>query len=110
MWCLTSLLPQEVVDVVGRHAAAMVMQLRWRRFWRYGHARRGERWARVRDHLRLVGAWPSLAAYSHVRREWRTEPESWLLVDDADVCAIEREAREARLWGVPSVFFPDHTT
>ena len=95
---LEAWLPCDLADLVYQHAASITLQRRWRWFWRYGHARRGARWVRVRTHLRRVGAWPQLLPYAHVRREWRTEPESWLLVDDADARIIAAEARNA-LWG-----------
>lgn len=91
-------LPCDLVALVCKHAASVTLQRRWRWFWRYGHARRRARWERVRLHLRRVGAWPQLFPYAHVRREWRTEPESWLLVNGEDVEIIVAEARSA-MWG-----------
>lgn len=95
MQCLRTRLPDELVHHIREHAAASTLQRAWLRHALYGHARRPG-WPPVRAHLQRVGAWRSLVRYAAVRREWRTEAASWLLVDDPDVLA--REAADG-LWG-----------
>lgn len=83
--------------LITRHAAAQIIQVHYRRHRLYGHARRAS-WVLVRAHIgttciRLL--WP----FSDVRREWRSEPESWLSPLDGDtLCAIIDEAYSG-LWG-----------
>lgn len=95
---LITLLPPDLVDLVHRHAGATTVQVRWRAYWRYGHARR-EVWPRVRDHLDSFGVWRALSVYSRVRLEWRQEPESWLHADATSLHDILVEARTTCVWG-----------
>ena len=93
-------LPDDLVRLVWQHHSAMVVQQRWWRCTHYGHARRAC-WPEVRAHLRAVGAWPTLVAFPQVRREWRSEPLSWLQTDACMARVIRREAADG-LWGAPS--------
>jgi hypothetical protein len=89
------ILPDDVLEYINSHAAAMVIQRVWKRFSLYSHAKH-KRWSDVRLHLKTIGAWPSMHTYSMVRREWRTEPESWLSTNN--LLDIKREAAMG-LWG-----------
>jgi hypothetical protein len=89
-------LPDDVVALVLRHRAATTLQTAWRATT-VRHARHPA-WPRVRAHLRGIGAWPALAPYAQVRREWRTEPESWLRTNERVARAIRDEAA-AGMWG-----------
>ena len=93
-------LPDDVRDLILAHRAALALQRAALRWLLYGHARRAG-WARVRAHLARVGAWPALAPYAGVRREWRREGASWLDLDAAGARAIGAEAAEG-LWGAAS--------
>lgn len=95
-------LPAELVALVHAHRAARTIQDRWRRHAHYGHAR-CHAWDAVRAHLDQVGAWPWLAAYANVRREWRAEPLSWMLVTERTAHIIRWEAHHG-LWGRRSRF------
>ena len=89
------MLPDEIVDLILQHRAAMVIQRAWWRAWHFGHVRR--LWpavcARVDVHWRR-----KLTRYAHVRREWRCEPHTWLHTDVPTLRAIAREAEDG-LWG-----------
>lgn len=88
-------LPPEVWDLIHRHRAATLIQVRWLRYSLFGHVRKPS-WNRVRCVLKEQGLWPTLTKYSMVRREWRTEPESWLYCDEGET--IQREAIDGA-WG-----------
>ena len=66
-----------------------LIQRRFRRFTRFGHARRG---------APMTHRFPEAWRYSMVRREWRTEPESWLCCSAAMYEEILREAMSGA-WG-----------
>lgn len=91
-------LPGDVWLLIRAHGAASCLQSRWRRYSRFGHARR-RAWPQVRDHLRECGAWREAWQYAGVRREWRGEPESWLHVEDPSIllCEMRRGLWGARL-------------
>jgi hypothetical protein len=89
------MLPLELWDLIFDHRAALVLQRAWRRYNLFSHARRPG-WAVIRERLRAANAWPSLLRFAMVRREWRLEPESWLV--SCDVECIRREALDG-LWG-----------
>lgn len=91
-------LPPELQAVVLAHRAALVLQRAWLRHTLYGHAR-NVRWPQVRCHLRRHDAWRRLAPFARVRREWRRECESWLLLDAAEAEVIAKEAWTDGLWG-----------
>lgn len=93
-------LPEELRELILQHRAARTIQDRWWRHQHYGHARKLE-WDAVRVHLDHIGAWPALAAFSHVRREWRSEPLSWLLMTERTSHIIRWEAHHG-LWGARS--------
>ena len=78
----------------------MIIQRSWLRHSLYGHARKSE-WSELRSHLIETGAWPLLVPYPLIRREWRSEPRSWWLVNPQDVAIILVEVHEG-LWGRPS--------
>ena len=93
-----SLLPDDVVELILQHRAAMVVQRAWWRVWHYGYARRTEAWRRVCAHVGV--AWRRrLVGYAHVRREWRGEPHTWEATDETTLRAIAREAEVDGLWG-----------
>ena len=96
-------LPDEIVDLILQHRAAMSIQRRWLRFSHYGHARRAA-WCVVRRHLQLLGAWPHLFVYPKIRREWRSECESWLETDKVMAHTISIEAHHG-MWGRPTAQF-----
>ena len=78
------------------HRAAMTLQRSWLRFSLFGHARRTA-WPNVRDHLRRLDVHAHLWQFACARREWRSEPHSWILTPtDASVICVE--ATEG-LWG-----------
>ena len=90
-------MPDDVVELILQHRAAMVLQRAWWRVWHFGHARKVWVWPAVC--VRVDVHWRRrLARYAHVRREWRCEPQTWLLTDVGTLRAIAREA-EAGLWG-----------
>lgn len=91
-------MPDDVVELIVRHWAAMVLQRRWLRHSHYGHARRHETWSRVRQEALPLADWRILVRYPLVRREWRREPASWLNADALVRHAIRCEA-QAGMWG-----------
>lgn len=93
-------LPPELVELILQHRSALVVQRRWLRVTHYAHARRPI-WSNVQRHLCDVGAWPRLALFPMVRREWRQEPGSWLAVDAVVAHGILQEARQG-MWGPSS--------
>ena len=105
-------LPPELWSLIVQHGQAAVIQLRWRRYSLYGHARR-KTWPRVKSVLRAANAWPGLWRYEMVRREWRMEPESWesacTLFRDLDVGRLEEEARDGH-WGASILCVPPTRT
>lgn len=94
---LRSRLPDDLATLVMQHWAASVLQTAWLRYVHFAHAR-SPVWPEVRR--RLSHLWPVLITFPKVRREWRREPESWMLADD--LASVAHEARESFLWGVPS--------
>lgn len=92
--------PLDVKLLIRAHGASMIIQRSWLRHSLYGHARKSE-WSDLRLHLIDVGAWPLLVSYPLIRREWRSEPKSWWLVNRTDVTMILMEVYEG-LWGKPS--------
>ena len=94
------LLPPDIHELILSHRSAIYIQKRWRWFTSCGHTR-NPLWSSVRGHLFSKGV-PKivceLARYTNVRREWRTEPASWLLTDINDLEIILEEARSS-LWG-----------
>lgn len=93
-------LPMDVRALILDHRAACAVQQAWRRHAHFAHARHAA-WEEVRLHLRALGAWPELARYANARREWRSEPRSWLATDARFVREILQEAR-AGTWGTAS--------
>lgn len=93
-------LPSDVHDLILRHRAALLVQRRWLRHVHYAHARYPG-WPVVRANLQSLGVWKTLFPYAHVRREWRSEPLSWLFVDDGVAACLRREVRMG-LWGTTS--------
>ena len=88
-------LPVEVRDLVLRHRAAMVVQRIWLRWSVTAHTRHPA-WLRVLQHT--FPYYRQLAPYAMVRREWRTECESWLHTTETTFAFIAREVEEG-LWG-----------
>ena len=72
-----------------RDESIRVIQRRFRRYSRFGHARRGAPMVH-----RFTDAW----RYAHIRREWRLEPSSWLMCSASMYEAILTEA-VAGTWG-----------
>ena len=91
-------LPCELQRLVLEHRAAMVVQRAWLRYSHYAHARKQPLWCMVRRGLTRYAAWRSLIPYAGVRREWRREPNSWLLLDEEVFRAIHKETAMG-LWG-----------
>ena len=99
---MESLLPEDLAELVYQHGAVMCVQRAWRRYSRVSHARRVD-WTTLRAYLIRNGMWRTLVRYPNVRREWRTEPSSWLRTTRAQMRAIAHEAEEdVTSWGVPS--------
>ena len=96
-------LPHDIIELIVQHWAAMRLQRRWIRFSHYGHARKRS-WPTVRAHLSHLGAWPRLISYPRIRREWRSECESWLHADDGVAIAVGLEAQNGH-WGRPTASF-----
>ena len=97
-------LPDDVIELILHHRAAMVVQRAWWRVWHYGHTRRADVWARVCARV-SVGWRRRLTRYAHVRREWRSEPQTWEATDETTLRAIAQEAEVDGLWGRHSVRF-----
>jgi hypothetical protein len=91
-------LPNEIWDLIYSHKAASIVQRYWLRYSLFGHSRK-EDWSTIRNHLKRKHLWPTLIKYSMVRREWRTEAESWLYSQDVEI--IKKEAEEG-MWGFES--------
>ena len=98
-------LPDEVWDLIHTHAAALTLQAMVRRRIRprlfFGHATHAS-WPSLRRLLlchsdALRGLYP----YPLVRKEWRSEPESWLCDDAFDLSCLLGEATQHGLWGLP---------
>ena len=93
------LLPDDLQELIVRHAAAMRLQCACRRrraIARFRYAR-DPVWETVRTQLGWQ-TWSCLVAYSHVRHEWRTELTSWLDMNSRVRDDILAEARRG-LWG-----------
>ena len=75
-------LPHETCRLIDRHRAALRLQSAWRRAleWRRTSHRRGQEWPQLRRALDRVDrrALPVLERAAGVRREWTSEPRSWL--------------------------------
>ena len=72
-------LPRDLQDLIRDHAAARVIQHVFRQTL-YRHARH-LRWADLRRTLIIsmcVSEFEEFGRSSGVRREWRTEPDSWM--------------------------------
>jgi PAS domain-containing protein len=63
----------------------------------FAHTRHPD-WDTIRHHLDAHQMWREMVGYSHVRREWRQEAESWLWVD-WDVASVMRDEAQRGLWG-----------
>ena len=102
MWecalALAPALPTDACTLVVHHMASTIIQLRWLAHTHFRHARQ-RIWPPVRVFLDAMGVYATLRHYSMVRREWRTEAESWLVVRDA--ATIIEECRTG-LWGYAS--------
>ena len=98
-------LPDDIVELIVRHAAALTIQRRARRR-AYRHTRQRE-WRALRRLLCECLTPSSLDGLSRcalVRREWRTEPASWIteVTSDPSIPAqiLDETARD--LWRAPS--------
>lgn len=91
---LLARLPQDVVALICAHWAASVIAFAWLRYSLFRHAARPA-WPAVR--ASLGAAWRPLFVFSGVRREWRTEPESWK--DPASPAAALLAEASCGLWG-----------
>ena len=87
-------LPQEIWDLIHAHIAAIRIQHCWSRYILFSHAR-DPHWIEVR---RKLLHWRRLWMFSLVRKEWRTELESWRKYDVDEVTILE-EAEIHKLWG-----------
>ena len=94
--CLWDRLPEDLQALILQHRAAITLQCAWFRWSRYHHAKK-QSWLHVRNHMGL-DLWRRAIPFALVRREWRTEPESWLSADAAVMHLIADEARMG-LWG-----------
>ena len=89
-------LPPELWDRIRSHAAASLIQSRFLRWVRFGHARRPG-WDMTRLHIPPL-VWRLLIPYAQVRREWRLEAASWECCDIYDWALILQEAHGGA-WG-----------
>ena len=94
---LESLLPAELVRLIQLHSNAMVIQSAFVNWNLFAHTKRKE-WNQIKVRVGL-GNVKQLYPYSHVRREWRTEPACWIDISDATVHTIKDEAVCQHLWG-----------
>lgn len=92
-------LPDEIIDLVLKHRAALAVQRAYRRYDRFGHTKR-RGWGEVRRHLTETDrvAYEALALAAGVRREWRCEAASWFAADSSILHLLVAEVREG-LWG-----------
>lgn len=90
-------LPADVQELVLRHWSAMRIQRSTRRWMWYRHTRRIEVWRRLCAVL-PIGIRRELVCYSHVRREWMSDPSGWFDIGEDDIRAIIMEARNG-MWG-----------
>ena len=89
--------PIDVALLVEAHAATTCLQRSVRR-WFLRHTRHRD-WPVLRAHLHGLGedAMRTLGRSRAVRREWTTEPESWLHVHEETVRVLVLEV-QAGLW------------
>ena len=105
--CLVARLPLDVVGVIVRMTAVARIQRAWRAH-RAIHRRaylRCPEWPRLRQALELSdpGLSQALEVYSGIRREWTSEPMSWITMllsaaSEADLAIIRVECSQG-LWG-----------
>lgn len=91
---LEALLPADLVELINFHVCASRIQRRALHLLHAGHQRQAA-WPIVRRHF-PPDVLDAMLDHASVRRELRTEPQSWLVRSDFD--AILRECREG-LWG-----------
>lgn len=103
MTCLWDRLPEDLADRIVETArqtvAASVIQRAYLKWTLWTH-RQCAIWRTLRTHLgddRVA----FLEQFPHVRREWRTEGESWLCTEEDMLDLICREALDG-LWGAAS--------
>lgn len=106
---LPSKLSEDVVALILEHRAALVIQARYRRHacprLHFGHACHPE-WSRLRAMIDAEGMLQCVYAYPCVRREWRTEPGSWVYTfrsrESARALVDDVIDRHSDRWGRPA--------
>ena len=99
-------LPDELQHLIMQHRAASTIQGMWLRYTHYAHTHDFPLWHMVRRNMSRYSNWRRLAMYPGVRREWRSELSSWMLVDEDVLHTIYVES-ELGLWGPRSLRFGD---
>lgn len=102
---LARLMPLELVDLVTRHVASMVIQESYRRRavhrLHFGHVHDDD-WHTLRRRLHDLDILPAMYPFPGVRREWRREMASWSDLDSFRLLTLCEEARTTGLWGRPA--------
>ena len=91
-------LPIDVRVRIERHGAATVIQRNWLTWSLTAHTRNGA-WCAVLS--RILPYFSEFVLYENIRREWRTECESWLDISPHTLAIIRQEVEES-LWGYKS--------
>ena len=96
-------LPLEIWDLILKHRACITLQTAIRRHMvsrlHYGHVHHAK-WILLRKLLCKHGVLWRMYPFPLVRREWRTEIESWL--PSTSISELLKDIEECKHWGLPS--------
>ena len=96
-------LPDDIWNLIRDHAAALTIQTALRRRYlarlHFGHIH-DPSWASLREELSSRGVLLTMYRYPNTRKEWRSEPSSWLANPHLE--ALAHEMQHLGLWGAPA--------
>ena len=89
-------LPDDIILLIYQHKASMIIQQKWRDYHYFKHTKHSL-WSKLKIFLNENDLF-DLQNYSMVRREWVTEPSSWLTMSPTTAKCIRLEC-QCGLWG-----------